>query len=322
MVVTSVPLGQTGLRVTPLAFGTWAWGDAGYWGYGERYGPAEVVDAFSAALAGGVRFFDSAEVYGHGASERVLGALARRAGEPLVLATKFAPLAGRGGVRALPGALAGSLRRLGVRSVDLYQVHWADRAEAPIEALMGALADAARRGFVRAVGVSNFTASELREAHAALARAGVPLATQQVRYSALDRGPERDGVLAACAELGVTLLAYSPLAQGILAGAYTADRAPPPPRASRPDFAPERLRAVAPLVALLRAIGDAHGGRGPEQVALNWLRAKPGVIPVVGATSGEQARRVAASLEWSLTDDEVARIDALSAGLQTHEATV
>jgi aryl-alcohol dehydrogenase-like predicted oxidoreductase len=97
MVVTTVPLGRSEVEVTPLAFGTWAWGDAGYWGYGTRHGPAEAVDAFVAALDGGVRFFDSAEVYGHGESERVLGALARRAGAPLVLATKFAPLAGRGG---------------------------------------------------------------------------------------------------------------------------------------------------------------------------------------------------------------------------------
>jgi len=321
MVVTTVPLGRSGLEVTPLAFGTWAWGDAGYWGYGTRHGPAEAVDAFVAALDGGVRFFDSAEVYGHGESERVLGALARRAGVPLVLATKFAPLAGRGGARAVPGALAASLRRLGVRRVDLYLAHWADRDEAPLDALMGALADVVRRGFARAVGVSNFTAAELREAHAALSRRGVPLAAQQVRYSALDRSPERDGVLDACRELGVTLLAYSPLAQGVLAGAYTAARPPPGPRAARPEFAPERLRAAEPLVSLLRAIGAARGGRGPEQVALNWLRAKPGVIPVVGATSGEQARRCAASLEWALTDDEVARIDALSADLQETAAT-
>jgi aryl-alcohol dehydrogenase-like predicted oxidoreductase len=316
MVVTTVPLGASEVRVTPLAFGTWAQGDSAFWGYGARHGPAEAVDVFTAALDGGVRFFDSAEVYGHGESERILGALARRAGVPLVLATKFAPLAGRGGAGAFPGALAGSLKRLGVRRVDLYLAHWADRAEVSIPALMDAFAGAVRRGFVRAVGVSNFTAAELREAHAALARHGVPLAAQQVRYSALDRGPERDGVLAACRELDVTLLAYSPLAQGVLAGAYTAEHPPPGPRAALPGFSPARLRAAAPLVALLRAIGAARGGRGPEQVALNWLRAKPGVIPVVGATSGEQARRCAASLEWSLTADEAARIDALAASLE------
>jgi len=321
MVVTTVPLGRSELRVTPLAFGAWAWGDAGYWGYGTRHGPADAVDAFVAALDGGVRFFDTAEVYGDGESERVLGALARRAGAGLVLATKFAPLPGRGGARAVPGALLGSLRRLGAPSVDLYQVHWVDRAEAPLGPLLGALGACARRGFVRAVGVSNVTAAELREAHAALAAEGLPLASAQVRYSALDRGPERDGVLAACRELGVTLLAYSPLAQGVLAGAYTPDRPPPGPRAALPEFAPERLRAAEPLVALLRAVGEAHGGRGPEQVALNWLRAKPGVIPVVGATSGDQARRCAASLQWSLTDAEVARIDALSAEIQTAGVT-
>lgn len=312
-------LGRSDLRVTPLAFGTWAWGDARYWGYGERYGPAEVVDAFTAALAGGVRFFDTAEVYGHGASERILGALARRTDETVVLATKFAPLRGRGGVRAVPGALAASLRRLGARCVDLYQIHWVDRSEAPVGALAAALGACARRGFVRAVGVSNVTAAELREAHAALAAEGIPLASAQVRYSVLDRSPERDGVLAACRELGVTLLAYSPLAQGVLAGAYTAERRPSGPRGEAPDFAPARLRAVAPVVSLLRAIGDARGGRDPAEVALNWLRARPGVIPVVGVTRGDQARRCAACLDWSLTDAEVAQIDALSSTVQIAE---
>lgn len=306
-----VTVGASALRVPPLALGTWAWGDRGYWGYEPSRDAEGVVGAFVAAVDAGVRLFDTAEVYGHGESERILGWMARRAGVPLALATKFAPLAGRGGVGAVAGALAASLRRLGTRHVALYQVHWADRAEAPIDALMARLAEAVARGLVGAVGVSNFTASEMREAHAALARRGVSLASNQVRYSLLHRAPERDGVLDACRELGVTLLAYSPLEQGALTGRYDPEHLPSGPRAAAPSFAPERLREAARVVAQLRRVGDAHGGRAPEQVALNWLRAK-GAIPVVGARNAAQATRNVGALEWSLADDEVEALDALT----------
>lgn len=307
-----VSIGASTLRVPPLALGTWAWGDRGYWGYDPSRDAEGVVGAFTAAVEAGVRLFDTAEVYGHGESERILGWMARRAGVPLALATKFAPLAGRGGVAAVAGALAGSLRRLGARRVALYQVHWADRAEAPIDALMARLAEAVARGLVGAVGVSNFTAAEMREAHAALARRGVSLASNQVRYSLLHRAPERDGVLDACRELGVTLLAYSPLEQGALTGRYDSAHLPPGPRAATPAFAREGLREAVRVVAHLRHIGAAHGGRAPEQVALNWLRAK-GAVPVVGARNAEQATRNVDALAWSLTDEEVEALDAVTA---------
>jgi len=316
-----VPLGRSDLYVPPLSLGTWAWGDTTYWGYGHRFGPSDVVDAFTASLEGAVAFFDTAEAYGLGASERILGALARRTETSLVLATKFAPYRGRGGVRAIPAALAGSLRRLGTRSIDLYQVHWADRDETPIGELMMAFAKAVRLGLVRAVGVCNYSAAELREAHAALAAEGVPLASVQVRYNILHRTPERDGVLEACRTLGVTLLAYSPLAQGVLTDAYDATRLPAGPRASMPDFAPARLRAAELVLTELRSIGQAHGGRGPEQVALNWLRAKPSVIPVVGVTNGRQARACVACLDWSLQPEELSRLDAAAEAFERAVAT-
>jgi aryl-alcohol dehydrogenase-like predicted oxidoreductase len=305
-----VRLGATDLHVAPLAVGAWSWGDRRYWGYGETFGPRDVVDAFVASADAGLDLFDTAEVYGDGESEKVLGWLARKRGAPLAIATKFALLPGRD-ARTLPRALDASLRRLGVPRVDLYQIHWPDRAQAPVEALMDGLAGAVAAGKARAVGVSNFSATEMREAHAALARRGVPLASNQVRYSLLHRAPEVDGVLDACRELGVTLLAYSPLAQGILTGKYTPGRAPPGPRAGHAAFAEESLAAAAPLVGLLAEIGKAHGDAHPEQVALAWLSAK-GVVPIAGVKTGAQARIDAAALALDLGTGEVEALDRAS----------
>lgn len=313
--LADVPLGRSSLRVSPLGAGCWSWGDVRYWGYGTRHTSRDVVDAYAAFVDGGVTFFDTAEVYGHGDAEKALGWLARRPGPRRVIATKFAPLRGRGGARAVLPALRASLRRMGLPRVDLYQVHWADFEEAPIDALMDALAETVDLGLVGAVGVSNFTAAEMRRAHGALARRGVPLASNQVRYSLLHRAVERDGVLAACAELGVSLLAYSPLEQGLLAGSYLTGDPPSGPRGACPWYADAHRNAARPVVDALRAVSLAHGSPWPEQAALNWLRAKAGVVPLAGARTGEQAARNAGALAWSLTDDEVARLDALTAGL-------
>ena len=198
-------LGRTGIEVVPLGVGCWAWGDQEYWQYGEAYGPRDVVDAFETCVEAGLDFFDTAEAYAWGKGEQILGSLAQKSGRQLVLATKYAPLAGRGGPPALAKGLAGSLKRLRVDTIDLYQLHWADRDEAPIQAVMDVLAEAAHAGKIRAIGVSNYRATELREAHEALARHGIALASNQVRYSLLCRSPEVDGVLEACRELDVTL---------------------------------------------------------------------------------------------------------------------
>src|SRR5499426_1921189 len=168
-----VRLGSSALEVVPLGVGCWAWGDRGFWRYEESHGPRDVVAAFDASLQAGLDLFDTAEAYGWGKSEQLVGALARRSPRPIVVATKYAPLAGRGGVAAIRKGLTGSLKRLGLATIDLYQLHWPDRDEVPIPAAMDAFADAVQAGQVRAVGVSNFRVAELREAHAALERRGV-----------------------------------------------------------------------------------------------------------------------------------------------------
>lgn len=312
MGAATIRLGGSGVEVPNVGVGTWEWGDRAFWGYGTGYGPSEVVDAFLGALEGRGRFFDTAEVYGHGASEQALGWMAARVEEPLVLATKFAPLRGRGGCRAVEGALRASLARLRRDAVDLYQVHWADRDEFVIEALMDVLAGTVRDGRVGLVGVSNFSASESLLADDALRAKGLSLTSNQVHYSLLHRAPERDGTLAACRERGATLIAYSPLEQGILTGRYGPDARPPGPRAGSALFETSEWAHVRAVLDAMREVASAHGAKPLSQVAVNWLRAKEGVLPIVGVKSGAQAREAMGALGWSLTGDDVARLDAAS----------
>lgn len=304
-----VRLGQSPVEVVPLGVGCWAWGDKRYWRYEQDLGPDDVVAGFTAARDAGLDFFDTAEAYGAGKSEQLLGWMVRQAAAPVVVATKYAPLRGRGGPAAIGRALAASLKRMRLPHVDLYQLHWADRDEAPIDATMAAFAAAVQSGQARAIGVSNFRAGELRAAHAALARRGVPLATNQVRYSLLDRAPETDGVLEACRELGVTLLAYSPLEQGVLGGRYSPDHRPEGLRGEAEWFAPQRLAAVRPVLELLGSIAAVHAV-DMAAIALAWLMAKPGVIPLPGATRGAQVAANARALSVRLSADEIAALDA------------
>lgn len=311
MMSPRIRLGQSPVEVVPLGVGCWAWGDREYWRYEEDHGPRDVVAAFDACLEAGLDLFDTAEAYGWGKSEQILGALARRCGRAVVVATKYAPLAGRGGAAAIPKALAGSLKRLGVPHIDLYQLHWADSEEVPIAAAMEVFAEAVRAGHIRAVGVSNFRAAEMRQAHDVLARRGVPLATNQVHYSLLHRAPEVDGVLDACRELEVTLLAYSPLEQGLLTGKYGPGTLPAGPRAQAASFAAGNVAAAQPVLAVLRAIAAAHGVAAAA-VALAWLRAQPGVVPLAGAKSGEQAAQNTRALDVALSEGELSELDAVT----------
>lgn len=306
-----VRLGQSPLEVAALGVGCWAWGDKRYWHYEEEHGPRDIVDAFDAYLTAGLDLFDTAEAYGAGRGEKLLGWLARKSGRNLVVATKYAPIAGRGGPAAIAKGLAGSLARTGLPRIDLYQLHWADRDEVPIAETMNAFADAVDSGQVRAIGVSNFRAGEMREAHAALARRGVPLATNQVHYSLLHRAPEVDGVLDTCRELGVTLLAYSPLEQGLVCGKYDTVIRPAAPRSEATWFSPHNVAAAQPVVAALREMAARHGV-DTAAVALAWLLAKPGVVPLAGAKTGEQATCNAKALDVALSEAEMAALDRLT----------
>ncbi len=304
-----ITLGATDIRISPMGIGTWAWGDRWYWGYGRTYTEADVQEAFRAASAAGINLYDTAEVYGFGRSERLLGQFARGDGQQVAIATKFMPFPWRLRRQNLVRALKGSLKRLEMEQVVLYQIHWPFPPVA-IETWMEGLAEVVKEGLALAVGVSNYNVDQLRRAHAALASRGVPLASNQVEYSLWQRDPERTGLLDACRELGVTLIAYSPLAQGLLTGKYSADS--PPPGLRRRRFRRQRLLQMEPLIALLRETGEAAGGKTPAQVALNWLICK-GTVPIPGAKNAQQAEGNVGALGWRLTDEQVSALDAASA---------
>jgi aryl-alcohol dehydrogenase-like predicted oxidoreductase len=292
-----IRLGLSDLLVSPLGVGTNRWGDNG------KPDP-EMKATFEAALAAGINFFDTAEIYSMGGSERTLALCLESSKGEAVVATKFMPVPWRLGKSRLAEALNRSLERLHLPRVDLYMTH----APVPIETWMDALADAARAGLTRAVGVSNYNTAQMRRAHAALAKRGVPLASNQVEYSLLKRGPEREGLLALCRELGVTLVAYRPLCSGLLSGKYTPENPPPGVRGRRYNRA--YLEKIAPLAALLREIA-ARRGKTPSQAALNWVLCK-GALPIPGATSARHMEDNAGALGWRLAPDEVAALDKAS----------
>ncbi len=330
-------LGASELVVPALGIGTWSWGDTRFWGYGQSHTRDDVFQAYRTCLDAGLNFFDTAAIYGDGESESLLGECRRVDGRPIIIASKFAapPLGSpstRFSAQTLLKALDSSLQRLGVERIDLYQIHMPPPAH-KLGALMDALADTVRAGKVRAVGVSNFTASLMRQAHAALSRHGITLASNQVHYSLLHRYPETNGVFDACRELDVTLIAYSPLEQGVLSGKYRTGTA------SRP-FTQRLLRSVGgrldpfgdtkgsipavqrlfsgyrtlqreklePLFVVLEEIAHVHE-KTMAQVALNWLLTKdPCILPIPGAKNARQAGENAGVLGWRLTEEEQACI--------------
>ncbi|MBD2034410.1 aldo/keto reductase [Leptolyngbya sp. FACHB-321] len=310
----TVTLGKDGPAVTALGIGTWAWGDKLFWSYGSDYGAAQVHEAFDATLEAGINFFDTAEIYGFGESERLIGQFMRQTDKPAQIATKFFPVPWRFTARSVSEALTASLERLQVSQVALYQVHQPFDFLLGKRALMNALADEVQQGRIATVGVSNYSAEQMRQAHKFLAARGVPLAVNQVRYSLLTRQIESNGIFDTARELGITILAYSPLAQGLLTGKYTAElarahQAQPLQGARRidPRFNQSGLEKIAPVIRLLQDIGAVHQ-RTPAQVALNWLIAQ-GVIPIPGAKNAEQARQNAGALGWSLTEQEIETLD-------------
>lgn len=305
-------LGPDGAALGQIGIGAWAWGDRFFWGYGNQYTSADLRTAFEISINRGVRLFDTAEVYGLGNSEKLLGEFIARAGvrDQVVVATKFFPLPGRFGRGAIVSALHRSLKRLGMAYVDLYQIHWPSPL-LPIGTMMDGLADVVEAGMARAVGVSNFDAQQMRQAHDLLAERGVALASNQVEYSLIQRGPETTGLLALCQDLHITLIGYSPLGMGLLTGKYSATN--PPPGTRRRRYNNAFLNRLEPLVEQLRRIALERDA-SPAQVALNWVVAK-GAIPIPGVKNARQADDNLGALRWSLTRDEVALLDEASARL-------
>lgn len=302
---------------SPLGVGAWSWGDKTTWGmggYDAALTESSIEAAWETSIEAGVTLFDTAEVYGRGESERIIGRLLAR--DPsvrarVVIATKFWPAPWKLNVgAALEASLRASLDRLGLDRVDLYQIH------GPISlrshaAMADALAAVHEDGLVAAVGVSNYSIREMTAIHTQLGARDIPLASNQIEFSLLRRKPESSGLLAACRRLGVVPIAYSPIGQGRLTGKYSASNPPP----GRRGFSAHPMEQVDAVVAELRRLGETCAGddgpRTPAQVALRWLIQK-GAVPIPGAKNAEQARQNAGALGWQLTDEQLASLDAVA----------
>lgn len=299
-----------------MGVGAWSWGDrSGYWGYGTEYGKEESRGAYKALMEAGLTFIDTAEVYGFGKSEEFLGEFMKEAPAECpspIMATKFAPQPWRLGAGDVPTALKASLSRLQLQSIALYMIHWPGFALNAFsnDAYLEGLAACAQQGLCQAVGVSNFNQDRTRKAGKFLESKGLCLASNQVQYSLLYRAPETNGVMEACREYGTTLVAYSPLCQGLLTGKYQpAGQKPSGPRGFL--FNDNRIREVLPLLSVLKAIGDERG-KSMAQVSLNWTICK-GALPIPGVKNVKQLEEVVGSVGWRLTEGEVAELDKISA---------
>ncbi len=300
------------LHATEMGVGAWAWGDRIIWNYGGSYTDEDVRGAFDISLKKSVRLVDTAEVYGRGRSERLIGEFLKTTDDPVLLATKFMPFPWRLHKKTLLRSLRRSLERLDVESVDLYQIH-APIPPLSIETWMNELAIAVQEGLTRTVGVSNYSENQMLQAYSALARHEIPLASNQVEYHLLNRGAEKSGLLARCHELDIRLIAYSPLGMGLLTGKYTVDSPPPGMRGRRYSRV---LPKLPPLLKLMTQIGQDQGDKSNAQIALNWLICK-GTMPIPGAKNAKQAEANAGALGWRLTDDQVAALDEASKGFST-----
>jgi aryl-alcohol dehydrogenase-like predicted oxidoreductase len=290
-----------------MGLGAWQWGDRVVWQYGRGYTDEDVQQAFQVSVQEGVRLIDTAEIYGSGRSERLTGKFIKGTMQPILVATKFFPLPWRLSKSSILTALKGSLERLSLETVDLYQIHMPTPLLSP-EAMMEGMVSCFETGLTRTVGVSNFGQAYMLRAYSTLARHSIPLASNQVHYSILNRNIEKNGLLARCKELGIRVIAYSPLEMGLLSGKYGPAAPPPGNRGARYL---NMLSKLPPLLKVMTEIGQDHGGKSNVQVALNWVICK-GALPIPGAKNGDQALQNAGALGWKLSEDEVSRLDSVS----------
>jgi len=324
-IMANVPyrsLGPTDIHISAIGLGTWQFSQhviaaAGNWTVVTQ----EMVNAIvREAYAAGVNWFDTAEIYGFGRSERALARAllaADVAPGQVAIATKWWPIPRR--AANIGNTIDKRIQNLSPYPIDLYQAHW-PRSLSSIEAVMDAMADLVEAGKIRAVGVSNYDGDQMRRAHERLAKRGVPLASNQVKYNLLDRTIEKNGVLDASRELGITIIAYSPLEMGLLTGKFHTD---PELLARRPwrrrRKLQSRLEITRPLIDRMHEIARRYDAT-VTQIGLNWLIHAHGqlVVAIPGATTLHQAVDAAGAMRLKLTQDEMDALDAIARSLTTY----
>lgn len=312
-------LGKSDLIVSVIGLGCWQFSRGR--GLGGHYWPVlgeeEITGIVEASLEGGINWFDTAESYGGGESEKSLAQALKRSGKTppdIIIATKWRPVFRT--AKSIAKTIGQRLEILGGFPIDLYQIH-NPLSFSSIKKQIIAMAELVKNHKIRYVGVSNFSAKQMRIAHDLLQEEGIPLVSNQVRYNLLDRKTERNGILETAQELGISIIAYSPLAQGILSGKFHDDPKLIQSRAGyrkyMAAFRQKGLDQTRPVILALREVAQKHNGT-PSQVALSWVISSRGetVVAIPGATHISQAKENAESMKIQLTKDELDYLDNVS----------
>lgn len=301
-----------------MGCGTWAWGNRLLWGYDESM-DEQLQAVFNFCVSNGVTLFDTGDSYGtgrlNGRSELLLGRFTRdyrgTGQENICIATKLAAYPWRLTRQSMVRAGKASAQRLG-RNIDLVQMHWSTANYAPWQekALLDGLADLYEQGLVRGVGLSNYGPKRLKYAYKKFSDRGVPISTLQVQYSLLSTYPVTQlGLKEVCDEMGIKLIAYSPLALGLLTGKYAEGSSFP--KGIRGLLFRQLLPKMRSLLSCLQAIANLRN-KTMSQVALNWCIGK-GTIPIPGAKTVGQAKENLGALDWRLNSGEIAELDRAAA---------
>jgi aryl-alcohol dehydrogenase-like predicted oxidoreductase len=281
-------------KISRIGLGTWQFGSR-EWGYGDRYASGAARDIVQRARALGVTLFDTAEVYGLGKSERILGEALGDERAEVVVASKIFPIA------PFPAVIKqrerASARRLQLDRIPLYQIHQSNPV-VPDSVIMPGMRDLLDSGDIGAAGVSNYSLARWQKADAALGR---PVISNQVHFS-LAHPDALDDLVPFAERENRIVIAYSPLAQGLLGGKYGPDNRPGGVRAINPLFGTENLRRIEPLLQMLRDVATEVDAK-PAQVALAWLISLPGVVAIPGASSVEQLEFNVAAADIELSAD-------------------
>jgi len=313
------PLGRTGIMISPIGLGCWQFSKQK--GMGGKFWPLledNVIDTMVLlSLEGGINWFDTAEAYGNGASEKALSGALLAAGKTpgeVFIATKWMPvLRFASNIRK---TIDKRIKALAPYPIDLYQIHnpWSFSDE---KSEMASMVELLHRKLIKSIGVSNFSARRMKNAWEILNKKGIPLASNQVRYNLLDRRIESNGVMEMAKELGISIIAYSPLAQGSVTGKFHDN----PEllknigyRKYTSQFRPRGLEKSQPVVMLVKELALKYKVT-PSQVALNWLIHYHGdtVVAIPGATKEIHAKENAGAMSFRLSDEDMLRLDKESA---------
>ncbi len=286
------------MKVSRITLGSWQFGSQA-WGLKDEETIRQIVQT---AIINGVNFIDTAEVYGDGFSEEIIGSIIKELGirDDVVIATKVAPSHLK--FKDVIKSLNKSLERLKTNYIDLYQIHWPNMY-IPVKETINALEKLADEGKIKYIGLSNFPACLAEEAVYSAKRHEI--ISNQVRYNLVQREIE-ESILPKMRELGIVILAYSPLGKGLLTGKYDLNNLPPENdfRSKDPLFMnKDNMAQIMKLINKLRELGEKYG-KNPAQVAINWLLKHEDVFPIIGAKNPDHVLSNVGSVGWRLSEDD------------------